>query len=309
MNQPRKIHFTDPDEAAVDLAVALWGLGHVVTLSMADIQAPYTAKLLNANLLPDRSGFFPERITAAVDEVVICRHVVEDNPELKRALDLKLTVKSIADIILDQSINKQRLVVLGNNGKTTIALLIAHVLRFHKRKFDYVMGVPVPGLGDRIKLSDAPIIIIEGQDVMCSILDTIPQFMKYQHHIGVISGIEWQASPQYPTRESYIRQFAEFVATTPKGGILVYVEFDPVIAVMSEVKRQDILLVPYKTHPSTFEGGKEFLLGSSKQVIPLKISGKHNLQYISAAKETLKRIGISYEMFYEAVSSFDGARN
>lgn len=309
MNKPRKIHFTDPDEAAVDLAIAVWELGHMVTVSCADIQSLSSAKLLNHNLLPDKSGFFAERVTAAIDVVVISRNVSRENAELKRALELKLSVQSPADIILDHSIDKQRIVVLGNNGKTTITQMMGHVLDFHKRKFDYAATIPMPGLGHLVKLSDAPLIIIEGQDVMSSAIDPTPQFMKFQHHIGIISGIEWQESPDYPTRESYTRQYGIFVGATPKGGVLVYVEFDPVIAVMSNVSRQDILLVPYKAHPSSHEGGKEALLTSSRQLVPLRISGKHNLQYISAAKEALKRIGITSEMFYQAITSFEGARN
>jgi UDP-N-acetylmuramate: L-alanyl-gamma-D-glutamyl-meso-diaminopimelate ligase len=309
LNRPRKIHFIDPDDAAIDLAVSVWELGHVVTLSCSDINTPSASKLLKYSLLPNQSGYFQERITAAIDEVVIPRNMARDNPELKRAIELKLPIKSLADIILEQSIDKQRLVVIGNNGKTTITLMMAHVLTHHKRKFDLAASVSLPGSNHLVKVSDAPIIVVEGQDVMCSPFDATPQFMKYQHHIGVISGIEWQESPQYPTREAYIRQFGEFVGATPKGGVLVYVEFDPVIAVMKNVGRQDILMVPYKTHPSSTEGGKEFLLASSRQLIPLRISGKHNLQCVSAAKETLKRIGITSEMFYEAISSFEGVRN
>ncbi len=61
-----------------------------------------------------------------------------------------------------------------------------------------------------------------------------------------------------------------------------------------------MLLLPYKTHLSDVADGHEVLLSSEKKKIPLKISGKHNLQSISAAKEVVKKIGVTSEMFYQA---------
>ena len=308
MNKPSKIHFIDPDDLAIDLAGALWELGHVVTVSCADIHSASCAKLLTSNLLPGTSGFFPDQVTAAIDIVIISRNIRRDNPELKKALEIKLPVQSPEDIILQQCIDKQRIVVIGNNSKTAITLMMAHVLKVHHRQFDFVTSVPVPGDNRLVKISGAPVVLIEGQDVMCSFLDHTPQFIKYQHHVGVISGIEWQSSADYPTRDAYTEAFIRFAGETPKGGILVYVEFDPVKAVLSGVQRQDILLVPYKTHPSSVIDGKE-VLPTATRPISLKVSGKHNLQCISAAQETLKRIGITTDMFYEAISSFEGIRN
>ena len=67
----------------------------------------------------------------------------------------------------------------------------------------------------------------------------------------------------------------------------MYFELDPVLATLSNKDLPDVLLVPYKTHTSTNESGQELLLTSDKERVQLKITGKYNLQNISAAKEAL----------------------
>lgn len=290
-----------------DLANALKEAGHTITGSDEEINDNSKAKLLKNSLLPNHKGWSTEIIKGNLDEVIIGTDVKVDNPELMMAQQLKVPIYSLPDFIYRQSSDKQRVVIAGTYSKTLIAGLIIHVLHFHRRKFDYVIGAQISGWENQVKLSDAPLIIIEGQDVMSSVLDPIPTFLKYRHHIGVISGIEWQVSESYPTKEEYVRQFSLFGAATPKGGVLVYLELDPVVAVLSTtIGRPDVLLVPYKTHASTNEGGQEFLITLNKERLPLKITGKHNFQNISAAQEALKRIGITSEMFYEAVTSFGG---
>jgi len=75
--------------------------------------------------------------------------------------------------------------------------------------------------------------------------------LKYHHHIGVINGIEWQASGLYPTRDDYVRQFGRFGASTPKGGILVYFELDPVVAALPDMNKRTCCLCPTKHIPAS----------------------------------------------------------
>ncbi len=293
-----------------DLAIALKEAGHHITCSDEEITGLAKSKLLKHNLLPNYVGWSIESLGERPDTVIIGANIKTDNPELRRAQELNLVVCSFPDFIYQQSIDKQRLVIAGTYSKTLIAGLIIHVLNFHKRRFDYAIGTQVVGWETQVKLSDAPLIVIEGQEFMASMLDSTPAFLKYHHHIGVISGIEWQVSETYPTKDEYVHQFSLFGTRTPKGGALVYLELDPVVAVLSATMgRPDVLLVPYKAHPNVNEGGQEFLITSNKEKIPLKITGKHNFQNISAAQEALKRIGITPEMFYEAITSFRGLAN
>ncbi len=304
MSNARKIHFAGLGDRSInDLAIELKNAGNIITCSFDEITGPEQDKLLRHNILNTKVE--AEKIDHTVQAVIVSPHINKDSLEIRRAQELKLPIFSVPEFVYEVSKDKQRVVVTGNHGKALITALIVHVLAFNKRKFDYFTGGRPHGFEGVVKLSDAPVIIIEGQDVSASVWDPTPCFLKYHHHIGVINGIEWQTSSLYPTRDEYVRQFGHFGASTPKGGALIYFELDPVVTALPNMNKPDVVFVPYKTHPSVFEGGQEYLVTPDKTKLPLKISGKHNMQNISAAHETLKRIGVTNEMFYQAVPSFE----
>lgn len=290
-----------------NLAIALKQLGHTVTGSDDELVDPSRAKLLKHNLLPAQTGWFPDKVSRDLDAVILGMHAHRDNPELLKAQQLGLAIYSFPDFIADHSVDKQRIVIAGSHGKTTITAIIIHVLNFHHRKFDYVIGAQVGDMENTVRLSNAPLIVIEGDEYLSSALDPTPKFIKYKHHIGVISGIAWDHANVFPTEDDYIRQFDLFADATPKSGILIYCETDPVATVLCNKERPDVLYIPYKTHAHAIENGKEILITTGKERLPINIFGKHNLQNIGAAKEVLKKIGITAEQFYKAIPSFTGA--
>ncbi|MCC5362071.1 hypothetical protein, partial [Staphylococcus aureus] len=76
--------------------------------------------------------------------------------------------------------DKQRVVIGGSHGKTSITALILHVLRFHGRQFDYAVGAQLAGFDLMVQLTDdAPIIIIEGDEYLSSPVDRRPKFHLY----------------------------------------------------------------------------------------------------------------------------------
>ncbi len=305
MDKKKRIHFTGIGDPVMQaLAIVLKEAGHNITGSEEILEDDLKRnRLKELGLLPGL-GWFPDRVQANLDALIIGPGITSDNPELQRAVDIKIPITSYSAYIYEECKNKHRVVVTGSHGKTMITLLILHVLNFHKRKFDYVVAKEVPGLDHQIRISDAPLIIIEGQDGLASVLDSTTIFLKYKHHVGVISGIEWSQSEAFPSKEKYTHQFSLFESCTPKGGVLIYFDLEPVVTALSKVHQQDVLYIPYKTHPSTFEGGQEYLIESSSEKHPLKLTGKHNLQNISAAKETVKKLGITSSMFYEAIQTF-----
>lgn len=153
---------------------------------------------------------------------------------------------------------------------------------------------------------DAPIIVIEGDEYLSSAIDPTPKFLKYHHHIGVVTGVSWDHINVFPTEDEYMRQFDKFADATPKGGTLIYCEEDPLATVLGSKERADVQNLPYKTHPFTIKDGTTYLK-TAKERYPIKLFGKHNLQNINAAKEVLQKIGIDENQFYSAIQTFEGA--
>jgi UDP-N-acetylmuramate: L-alanyl-gamma-D-glutamyl-meso-diaminopimelate ligase len=213
---------------------------------------------------------------------------------------------SFPEFIYEHARNKQRVVIGGSHGKTTITAMIVHVLRYWNRSFDFVSGAKMEGFDLTVKLSDAPVIIIEGDEYPSSVLDKKPKFHHYHHHIGLISGIAWDHINMFPTLEAYVKQFETFADATPKAGTLIYSEDDNLASIIGNKERADVNNIPYKTHPYRTDREQTLLLNGDQEV-PVEFFGKHNLQNVSGAKAVLKRLGINETQFYEAIRHFKGA--
>lgn len=303
-----KIHFIAIGGSVMhNLAIALKEAGHNISGSDDEIFEPSRSALAKHNLIPGKEGWQPELLDSSFDIVILGMHASKDNPELIKAQQLGLKILSFPDFIYEHAKDKQRVVIAGSHGKTTITAIIIHVLTHCKRKFDYVIGARVRGIENTVKLSDAPVIIIEGDEYLASALDPTPKFLKYQHHVGLISGIAWDHANVFPSEEEYVKQFDLFADQTPKGGILVYCEQDAMALMIGKKERIDVTEIAYKSHPHTSDNNGQFFLTASKNKYPIKVFGSHNYQNIAGAKEILKRIGITDEEFYQAITSFQGA--
>lgn len=304
----QRIHFIAIAGSVMhNLAIALKQAGHEVTGSDDEIYEPARTALANHGILPDKEGWHPDRISQSIDVVMLGMHAQKDNVELLKAQELGLKICSFPDYIYEQSRDKQRIVIAGSHGKTTITAIIIHVLNACNRKFDYVIGARVRGVERTVKLSDAPIIIIEGDEYLSSALDPTPKFLRYHHHIGLISGIAWDHANVFPSEEDYVKQFDLFADQTPKGGTLIYCDQDAMAIIIGKKERADVSAVSYKSHPHTSDHNGRFSLTFNKEKYPIKIFGSHNFQNINGAKEVLKKLGVTNEQFYKAITSFEGA--
>lgn len=290
-----------------NLAIALHKKGYQVSGSDDEIFEPSRTRLSQYGLLPEQDGWDPERIHDGLDAVILGMHARQDNPELIKAKEIGIKIYSFPDYLFEQSQDKQRVVIAGSHGKTTITAIITHVLKFFNRKFDFAVGAQIEGFETMVQLTDdAPIIIIEGDEYLSSPIDNTPKFLKYQHHIGLISGVAWDHINVFPSEDKYVRQFDKFADATPKGGTLIFCDEDPLAAVIGSKEREDVQNLGYKTHPHSIQNGATYLTVDNNK-IPIKLFGKHNLQNLNGAKEVLKKIGISEDQFYEAIQTFQGA--
>ncbi|WP_456459349.1 UDP-N-acetylmuramate--L-alanine ligase [Reichenbachiella sp.] len=285
------------------LAIALKKKGMTVSGSDDKIYDPAASLLKSHDLLPNQMGWDANRIDDSIDAVIVGMHAKADNPELLKAQELGIKIWSYPEFIRAQSNNKQRIVIAGSHGKTTITGTIIHVLNYWKRDFDYVIGAKINGIDETIKLSNAPVIIIEGDEYFTSPLDPEPKFLKYDHHIALISGTAWDHINVYPTEKNYLEQFEKLADRTPKAGTLVYCTDDKQAKKIGSAERADVRQEPYETPKYKVTNGAFVINGDT----PVKLFGKHNMQNIEGAKTILKRIGITDEQFHEAVASFEGA--
>jgi UDP-N-acetylmuramate: L-alanyl-gamma-D-glutamyl-meso-diaminopimelate ligase len=303
-----RIHFIAIGGSAMhNLALALHNKGYIITGSDDAIFEPSRTRLENKGLLPAEMGWFPEKITADIDAVLLGMHAKADNPELLAAQELGLKIYSYPEFLYEQSKNKTRVVIGGSHGKTTIASMILHVMAYNNVDVDYMVGAQLEGFDTMVKLTEEnDFIVLEGDEYLSSPMDRRPKFHLYQPNIALISGIAWDHINVFPTYESYVEQFEIFIQKITNGGILVYNEDDAEVKRVAEASVNPIRKIPYSTPKYTVENGVT-LLDTPEGPMPIEVFGAHNLNNLAGAKWICQNMGIDEADFYEAIASFKGA--
>ncbi|MFV0249353.1 MAG: UDP-N-acetylmuramate--L-alanine ligase [Tenacibaculum sp.] len=305
-----KLHFIAIGGSAMhNLAIALHKKGYSITGSDDAIYNPSKSRLKKYNLLPEKYGWFPEKISNDLDAVILGMHAKKDNEELLKAQKLRLKIYSYPEFLYQQSKHKTRVVIGGSHGKTSISAMILHVLNYCDIAVDYMIGAQLEGFDTMVHLTDSnEFIVLEGDEYLSSAIDKRPKFHLYKANIALISGIAWDHINVFPSFENYIEQFSVFIESLTQGGILVYNAEDKELKKKIELSNHSIKKYPYCT-PKHFIKNNITYLNSASGEIPLEIFGKHNLQNLAGAKWICQHMGIDEEDFYEAISSFKGAAN
>jgi UDP-N-acetylmuramate: L-alanyl-gamma-D-glutamyl-meso-diaminopimelate ligase len=303
-----KIHFIAIGGSAMhNMAIALHKKGFVISGSDDVLFEPSVSRLSKYGLLPEKDGWYPEKITADLDAVILGMHARADNPELLKAQELGIKIYSYPEYIYEHSKNKLRIVIGGSHGKTTITSMILHVLKNTGKEFDYLVGAQLEGFETMVKLTDeAPVIVIEGDEYLSSAIDRRPKFHLYKANIGVISGIAWDHINVFPTFDNYVDQFRLFIDTIQPGGKLIYSQTDPVLNTMILADQSKIKKLPYGLPTYNIKYGITSIIASSV-AYPLQVFGGHNLLNMEAARLVCEDLGIKADEFYRHISTFKGA--
>lgn len=300
-----RIHFISIGGAVMhNMALALHNMGNHVTGSDDEIFEPALSRLKNKGLLPDKYGWDDSRIDNSLDFVILGMHARNDNPELVKAKQIGIKIYSFPEYIYMHSINKTRLVVAGSHGKTSTTAMIMHVLKKCKIDFDYLVGSQLEGFETMVKLSNAPLIVIEGDEYLTSPIDPKPKFLWYKPHIAIITGIAWDHINVFPTFDIYKKQFHDFIKTIENDGKLIFCKDDEVleeVAKDAECNALGYTLPEYEIH----DGNTSVIYENEK--FELKIFGKHNLLNLNAAMIACKYVKVDEKRFLSEIADFTGA--
>lgn len=298
----KKIHFIAIGGAIMhNLAICLSEQGHDVTGSDDIIYDPSLSRLKAANLAPEQFGWFPENISNDIDFVVLGKHARIDNPELKKAQDLGVKIHSFPSLISILAKDKLKIVVAGSHGKTTTSSMIMHCLNYHKISHDYLVGAQLEGYRNMVQISDADIMVIEGDEYLSSALDNKPKFSHYHPDILVITGIEWDHINVFKTLGDYINQFYTLVSESKDQTEIFIDENDRELQLMKS-KFLDKKIMSY----SPFQWQNDKIHFSGKDY-PVEVFGTHNMSNMKAAFNVCQALGIDTIGFLGSMRSFKGA--
>ena len=302
------IHFIAIGGSAMhNLAIALHQKGYQVSGSDDMIHNPSKSRLEKYSLLPQEFGWFTEKISSSLDIVILGMHAKKDNLELLEAQKLGLKIYSYPEFLYEQSKDKTRVVIGGSHGKTTITSMVLHVLSYHEKEVDYMVGAQLEGFETMVHLTEEnDFIVLEGDEYLSSPIDMRPKFHLYKPNIALLSGIAWDHVNVFPTFDNYLEQFRVFTDSMVNGGIMVYNEEDINVKEVVDSSENHIKKYPYQTPNHFIKDGVTYL-ETSEGDLPLEVFGKHNLQNLAGSKWICQHMGIDEDDFYEAIASFSGA--
>ncbi len=303
----QNIHFIAIGGAIMhQLAIALKKQGFVVTGSDDEINDPAKSNLKEHGLLPDQFGWFPEKIKSNLNAIVLGMHARADNPELLAAQKAGIPIYSFPQYVYEVSKNKKRIVIAGSHGKTTITSMVMHIMKACGYDFDYLVGAKVPGFEQSVRLSDAPYIILEGDEYPASVVEKRPKIFFYKPHISILSGVAWDHINVFPTYENYFSQFKQYLEGLDALTKLIYNSEDPEVCRVVAESGQNLITQPYATPAFKYADGQPIVAHGGKDYA-LSIFGRHNVQNVQAAIKVCKEIGITETQALEAIASFTGA--
>lgn len=190
------------------------------------------------------------------------------------------------EFIYSKNEDKQRLAFVGEQASTVFEM-VKHVLNRYHRKADYIAENELSNY-QLLNYTNAPLLILSQRKSSADLVALKP-------HLMVVTNV---------LEKNELTAIVKVADSLPKSGILIVDDREP-LSTIAKKERPDVLTISFKNYTHTADGEIVALLTSTNEKFPIKISGEENLRCITAAKETLKRIGISSGQFYRAIATFE----
>ena len=283
-----------------NLALELAAQGHHVSGADDEIYDPARSRLAAAGLLP-QEGWDAGRINRDIDLIILGMHAHLDNPELIRAKELGIEVVSFPEYVGRYSTSPTKIVIAGSHGKSTTTAMIMHALKQLGHDADYLLGGLLDGFDRMVRLSGAPVMIIEGDEYLSSRIDPVPKMLHYHGELVVITGVEWDHKNVFPTEANYISQFDDLITQcAEEQATIIWYKDDPHLG---RIINQKESLKERAYDRYTLQDGQ---VRTDEGSYPMQIFGDHNMANLKAASLVCRHLGIPEKDFLTAMSSFRG---
>ena len=155
-------------------------------------------------------GHDPSLATQA-DVIVRSSAIKDDDPEVQAAQAAGIPVLKRTDFLPQLTAGKRTIAIAGSHGKTTTTAMIVCLL--HNLAFDpsFILGAEIIDLHANARAGSSPYFIIEADEY-----DNM--FLGLNPTVSVITNIEYDHPDCFPTPESYLEAFHQFLLRTQPSG-------------------------------------------------------------------------------------------
>ena len=248
---------------------------------------------------------------AGADVVVVSTAVSQENPEVARALQLRLPVVPRAEMLGELMRFRSAIAVAGTHGKTTTTSLIASVLAEGGEDPTFVIGGRLKSAGTNARLGAGRYLVAEADESDAS-------FLHLQPLISVVTNIDNDHLGTHDGDFNRLRQsFVDFLHNLPFYGLAVLcVDDAEVRGILPKVGRPittygfeanaDIRAV--NVQRQGLQTSYEVLRpGKTKPLaITVNLPGRHNVLNSLAAVAVASELGIDDAAIQRALAKFQG---
>ena len=299
------------------LAVLAKDSGDTVTGSDLKSYPPISDQLedLNIKVIPN---YDIDQLQLKPDLFVIGNVMSRGMPIIEQILTQNLPYTSgprwLKDNILDQ---KQVIAVSGTHGKTTIASLIAFILKDLGADPGYLIGgIPI-GFDRSSNIGTGPIFIVEADEYDTAFFDKRSKFIHYKSDVLLINNIEFDHVDIFNDVDQIIWQFHQLLRTlSPRTRIIangddlniqklfalgVWSEIDYFGSSFSDSQKWTCALDDHGQYNLSLKGKK-------LEPIHSKLFGQHNMLNVTAAIASLSNLGLNPRELMASAQNFIGVK-
>lgn len=312
INKDLKIHFIGIGGIGMSgIAEILLKLGYSV--SGSDINENANVVKLKDLGVTIFKGHHEDNIEG-VQIVVYSSAINYENPEIVKAMDLKIPIIKRAEMLAELMRLKFGLAVAGSHGKTTTTSFLSTIFKNLDQKPTCIVGGIVKNLGSQALHGESQYLIAEADESDGSFLFLNPI-------MSVITNIDNDHLDYYKTEENIKKAFCEFANKVPFYGVVVVNGNDKnSVELIKDLRRPYVVYavdgiktyseeVDYLAKDISYsEEGSSFVLSHDNQEhkISLNLAGDHNVQNALGAIAISHRANLSLDKICSAISDFEG---
>jgi UDP-N-acetylmuramate--alanine ligase len=295
------------------LAEVLNGWGKSVSGSDLDLDEVAALAARGITLF---AGHAADHLPPQTELVVYSDAVPKDNPELQRAIERGLPIRSYFEMLAELTANGQLIAVAGTHGKSTTAAMLGQILGDAGMDPTVFCGAAPLGQISGGRPGGRELFVVEACEYRRNFLHFHPQQ-------AAILGVELDHFDCYPTLADLEAAFTQFARQIPESGYLL-VRHDCAVsqraARAASCRVESFGLASEADWSASVEAAscrllsndaarcRVFFRGCSQFDVQLPLPGRHQVLNTLAAAVLARQNGVTPEQIRESLARFPGLR-
>lgn len=183
---------------------------------------PPMSDFLKSLGIPVAQPFSESNLKPRPDFVVVGNAISRGNPELEYALDERIPMRSLPQVVQEYFLRtREPIVVAGTHGKTTTSAMLAWIFQVAGLQPSFLIGGIAENFGSSFAVTTGKHFIIEGDEYDTAFFDKGPKFLHYMPQSLLLTHVEFDHADIYQDLDAVKIAFRRLVNLLPRSGVIV----------------------------------------------------------------------------------------